>query len=319
MKAMVIQDFGGPEVFTAAEVGQPQIHADEVLVKVHATSVNPVDYKLRRHGAPAGITPPAILGYDVSGVVEAVGAAVYTVTVGEEVYYSPEILGKRSGSYAEYHAARAAIVAPKPVNLSHEQAASLPLAGMTAWDALIEKARLKVGESVLIHGAGGVGTLALQIAKAAGAYVIVTCSAYMIDAAMKLGADHAIDYKVENFVDVVKAKTDGFDVDVVLDTVGGDTLTRSIPVTKPFGRLVGIVSTDTGFQDAFNKNLDVYPTYMHRARYKLEALRVLLERGALKPVIDSVVPLAKVAQAHRRLEQGGVKGKIVLRVVERGE
>jgi len=316
MKAMLIQAFGGPEVFAAGEVGQPQIEGDEVLVKVHATSVNPVDYKLRQYGASADIVPPAILGYDVSGVVEAVGVAVYTVAVGEEVYYSPEILGKRPGSYAEYHAARAAIVAPKPVNLSHEQAASIPLAGMTAWDGLVEKARVKVGESVLIHGAGGVGTLAIQLAKAAGAYVITVCSDYMIDAAMNLGADHAIDYKTDNFVDIVKAKTDGFGVDVVFDTVGGDILTRSIPVTKPFGRLVGIVSTDTGFRDAFSDNISVYPTFMQRARYKLDALRVLIERGTLKPFIDSVMPFTEVAQAHRRLEKGGVKGKIVLRVVE---
>ncbi len=325
MKAMIIKAFGGPDVFEMADVVKPgeadgsgleiasEMAATDVLVEVHATSVNPVDYKLRRAGAWAGIEPPAILGYDVSGVVAAVGDAVHDFVVGDEVYYTPDIFAG-PGSYAEYHAANEKIVAHKPINLSHTEAASIPLVGSTAWDALIMKAELRVSESVLIHGVGGVGSLAIQLAKAAGAYVIVTCSDYMVDLAGQLGADRAINYKTEDFVDIVKTETDGFGVDVVLDIVGGDVLTRSIEVTKPFGRMVGIVSTEAGLQDAFVKNIAVYPTFLQRARYKLDALRDLIERGKLKPVIDTVMPLEKVAEAHQRLEAGGVKGKLVLEV-----
>jgi NADPH:quinone reductase len=314
MKAMIIREFGGPEAFEAVTVGEPEMRPDQVLVRIHATSVNPVDMKIRRDGYGRGLQLPVILGADVSGVVEDVGSTVHDLVVGEEVYYTPEIRGDSSGSYAEYHAAHPSIVARKPVNLSHNEAASIPLAGCTAWDALIEKAKLRVGESVLIHGCGGVGSLALQIAKAAGAYAIAVCSGYMMEQAKQLGADRTINYRDEDFVEVVQDVTDGFGVDVVLDTVGGETMTRSIEVTKPFGRIVGIVRSETGFATAFGKNINVYPTMMTRARYKLIALRDLIERGALRPLIDSVIPLEQVAEAHRRLEQGNVKGKIVLQV-----
>lgn len=314
MRGMIIRAFGGPEVFEAAEVGQPEIRADEVLVKVHATSVNPVDLGVRKHGTWAGVVPPAVIGYDVSGEIQAVGSAVRDLTVGEEVFYTPAVRGGRPGSYAEYHAANQAIVAKKPVNLTHLEAASLPLVGATAWDALVLKAKVRVGESVLIHGAGGVGSVAVQLAKAAGAYVIAVCSDYMVDTVKDLGADVAINYRSQDFVGVVKDATDGFGVDVVLDNVGGDTIARSIEVTKPLGRIVGIVSGNLDVRSAFIKNIDIHPTFLQRDRFKLDALRVLIERGELKPVIDSVMPLEQVAEAHRRLEAGGIKGKIVLDV-----
>lgn len=312
MKAMVIREFGGPEVFEMVEVGEPELRPNDVLVKVHATSVNPVDVSVREHGQWAGIQPPAVIGYDVSGVIEAVGEGVDDLVEGEEVFYTPRVRGGGGGSYAAYHAADASIVAAKPVNLSHTEAASIPLAGCTAWDGLIIKARIRVGETVLIHGSGGVGSLAIQIAKAAGAYVIAVVSDYMMDIAEELGADRVINYKTEDFVEIVEEETDGFGVNVVFDTVGGDLMTRSIAVTQPFGRIVGIVSNDHGFRDAFIKNITLYPTFLERDRYKLGALKVLIERGELKPVIDSVLPLSEVAEAHRRLEKGGVKGKIVL-------
>lgn len=314
MRGMIIRAFGGPEVFEATELGQPKLRADEVLVKVHATSVNPVDYKVREHGEWAQIVPPAVIGYDVSGVIEDVGPAVRDLTVGQEVFYTPAVRGGKPGSYAEYHAAHHSIVAAKPENLSHTEAASLPLAGATAWDALLLKAKLRVGETVLIHGAGGVGSLALQIAAAAGAYVIVVCSEYMMEPARALGADVAIDYQSLDFVEIVNEVTDGFGVDVVVDTVGGDTIAKSIEVTKPLGRIAGIVSSQADLRSAYIKNIDVYPTFLQRTRYKLDALRDLVERGRLMPVIDSVMPLEEVAEAHRRLQAGGVKGKIVLDV-----
>lgn len=313
MKALIITEFGGPDVFQTEEVGQPEIRPNDVLVKVHATSVNPVDLSVREAGQWAGIKPPAIIGYDVSGVVEDVGSAVEDFVVGDEVFYTPEIF-EGEGSYAEYHVANEKIVAHKPVNLSHEEAASIPLVGGTAFQALILRAKLQVGETVLIHGVGGVGSLAIQIAKAAGAYVLATCSDYMVETAKALGADRAINYKSEDFVEIVKEETDNFGVDVVLDTVGDDLLTRSIEITKPFGRMVGIVSTNTGLSAAFPKNITVHPMFLERDQYKIKALRDLIERGQLKPVIDSVMPLEEVADAHRRLAEGGVKGKLVLKV-----
>jgi len=314
MKAMVITDFGGPEVFEAQEVPEPEPLPNEVLVRVHAVSVNPVDLGVRRAGSWAGISPPAILGYDVSGVIEALGDGVDDFAVGDEVFYTPEIFGSQ-GSYAEYHAVDEAIVAPKPERLSHVEAASLPLAGGTAWDAVVVAGALQVGETVLIHGVGGVGSLAVQIAKASGARVLAVCSDVMVERAEALGADVAIDYTAQDVVEVVSQVSDE-GVDLVLDTVGGDTLARSIEVTRDFGTMVGIVSTDADMSAAYPKNITLQTFFLQRARYKLLALRTLVERGQLEPVIDSVLDLTEVAEAHRRLEAGGVKGKIVLQVVD---
>jgi NADPH:quinone reductase-like Zn-dependent oxidoreductase len=313
MKAMIIKAFGGSDVFEPQEMPKPQPGANQVLVNVHATSINPVDFKIRQAGSWAGVKPPAIIGYDVSGVIEAVGEEVKDFKVGDEVFYTPEIFGGPAGSYAEYHVANEAIVAHKPINLSHIEAASIPLAGGTAWDALITRANLQVGESVLIHGSGGVGSLAVQIAKAAGARVLVTCSSRMVDLVKELGADCAIDYKSQDFVEVVQ-QTQEMGVDVVFDTVGGSTLAQSIAVTKPQGRMVSIVNTTGDLFAAHPKNITLHFLFLERARYKLDSLRTLIERGKLKPVIDSVMPLSDVAQAHDRIEQGGLQGKIVLEV-----
>ena len=315
MKAMIITGFGGPEVFQPQELPTPTPEADEVLVKVYATSINPVDYKIRQAGSWAGVQPPAVIGYDVSGVVEAVGAMVKDFKVGDEVYYTPDIPG-RGGSYAEYHVAREAIVAHKPKNLSHIEAASIPLAGGTAWDALITRAQLKLGETVLIHGGtGGVGSLAVQIAHAAGAYVFTTCSGKNAELAKKLGADRVIDYKTENYADIILKETNGKGVDVVFDTVGGETITNSIPATKMYGRMVSVVDIAGNTYPAFLKNITLHYLFLQRERYKLDYLRNLLESGKIKPVVAKVMPLAEVAQAHKELEQGGVTGKIVLQVV----
>ena len=313
MKAMIIKAFGGSDVFEPQEMPKPQPEANQVLVNVHATSINPVDFKIRQAGSWAGVKPPSIIGYDVSGVIEAVGEEVKDFKVGDEVFYTPEIFGGAAGSYAQYHVANEAIVAHKPINLSHTEAASIPLAGGTAWDALITRANLQVGESVLIHGSGGVGTLAVQIAKAAGARVLVTCSSRMVDLVKELGADCAIDYKSQDFVEVVQ-QTQEMGVDVVFDTVGGSTLAQSIAVTKPHGRMVSIVNTTGDLFAAHLKNITLHFLFLERARYKLDSLRTLIERGKLKPVIDSIMPLSDVAQAHDRIEQGGLQGKIVLEV-----
>ncbi len=315
MKAMIITAFGGPEVFKEQDMPKPEPGVNDVLVKVYATSVNPVDYKIRNAGAWAGVKPPAIIGYDVSGVVEAVGSGVKSFNPGDEVYYTPEIVNAQ-GSYAQYHVANEAIVAIKPSNLNHVEAASIPLAGCTAFDALVTVANIKAGESVLIHaGAGGVGSLALQIAKALGVYVFTTCGSYNKELVKQLGADRIIDYRTEDFVDVVLEETANKGVDVVFDTVGGETLSRSVKAVKPSGRIVSIVSSDVKLDAAKEKNITVSYMFMQRGRSKLDALRALIEKGKVRPVIDSVMPLKDVALAHQKLEKGGVRGKIVLKVV----
>lgn len=309
MKAMVMNKFGGPNVFEMQELPKPKPGANEVLIKVKATSVNPVDMKIRQAGSWA-VKPPTVIGYDVSGVVEAVGETVIDLAPGDEVYYTSEI--GSDGSYAEYQVVNAAIVARKPENLTHQEAASIPLAGCTAWEALITRTWLRPAENVLIHGAGGVGSLAAQIAKAAGAKVFAVCSDYMVDVMKKLGVDRPINYKDEDFQKIIESETDGAGVDVVLDTVGGDTLTKSIPVTRPFGRMATIVSNNADLSAAGSKNITVHFVFMQRDRYKLNELRKMIERLQLKPVIDTVLPLSKIPEAHRRLENGGVKGKLVL-------
>ena len=315
MKAMVITRFGGPEVFAVREVPTPRPGPNELLVKIYATSINPVDYKVRRAGSWAGIEPPAILGYDASGIIAEIGSAVEDFEVGDEVYYTPEISGA-PGTYAEYQAVNESIVAHKPSNLSHVEAASIPLAGGTAWGALAPRANVWAGETVLIHGCGGVGSLAVQIAKASGAYVFVTCSDYMVPIAQELGADRAINYKTEDFVEIVRKEAAEEGVHVVVDTVGGDTLSRSIAVTRPFGDMVSVAATDTSFRAANRKNIKVHFMFLERDRFQLDVLRDLIERDQVRPVIDSVLPLEQVGEAHRRLEAGGVKGKIVLEVTE---
>ena len=315
MKAMVIRAFGGTDVFEERDLPKPEPGPGEVLVRVVATAVNPVDYKIRRNGSWAGVNPPAIIGYDVSGVVEAVGPGVTDFRPGDEVYYTPEIFGGKPGSYAQYHVANAAIVAHKPRNLSHVEAAAVPLAGGTAWDAIVTRAGVRPGETVLIHGgAGGVGHFAVQIAKAAGARVLTTCSRRNVQFVRELGADVAIDYEHEDFVEVVNRETGGQGVDVVFDTVGGELLARSIEVTRPGGRLVSIVSAGGNLNAAHRKNLTLHFLFLLRARDKLDSLRALIERGLVRPVVDQVLPLEQVAKAHERLETGHGRGKIVLQV-----
>ncbi|QIA28225.1 zinc-dependent alcohol dehydrogenase family protein [Thermaerobacter sp. PB12/4term] len=315
MMAMVIRSFGGPEVFEAREVPVPEPGPGEVLVEVHASSVNPVDYKIRRNGTWAGVEPPAIIGYDVSGVVVAVGPGVTDFQPGDEVYYTPEIFGGRPGSYAQYHVARQEIVARKPENLSHTEAAVVPLAGGTAWDGLITRGGLRVGETVLIHGAaGGVGHFAVQIAKAAGAFVYATARADNMEFVKSLGADRVIEYRTQDFVEIIRRETGSQGVDLVLDTVGGEVLARSLEVVRPHGRVVTILGGQVNLGPLSRKNLTLHGLFLGRARYKLDALRTLIEGGKLRPALDGILPLDQVAEAHSRLEEGGVRGKIALRV-----
>lgn len=318
MKAAVLTRFGSGDEFEIQEVPKPQPKPHQVLVQVHASSVNPVDYQIRRGDYKDLVKLPAIIGVDISGVVEAVGESVTQFTVGDEVYYSPQLFGE-FGSYAEYHVADEQIVAHKPINLSHVEAACFPLAAGTAWDCVVTRGQLQVGESILIHaGAGGVGSFAIQLAKAMGAYVFTTCSSKNYDLVKKLGADYVIDYNAQDYIEVIQRVTNSQGVDIVLDTIGNQTIQESPQVLCSYGRLVTIVDTVTpqSLLKAWEKNLTVHFVFTPQYRAKLDLLRHLIERHQLRPVIDCVLPWTQVAQAHQRLEQGGTRGKVVLQVVE---
>jgi len=314
VKAMRITAFGGPEVFEAVEAPDPECGPGQLLVRVLATSVNPVDYKIRQAGSWAQVKPPAIIGYDAAGTVEAVGAGVTGFATGDAVFYTPRIFG-RQGTYAELHVVDADIVAPKPSNLTFLEAAGLPLAGCTAWDAIVRLAQVRPGEDVLVHaGAGGVGSIAVQIARAAGARVLATARAANHALVRSLGAEEVVDYTAEDFARAAVRFTGGKGLDAAFDTVGGDLLARTAAAMRPYGRMVGCVSCTGDLSGAVGKNLTVHFEFLDRDRAKLAALATLAARGQVKPVVDSVLPLAQVADAHRRVERGGVRGKVVLEV-----
>lgn len=318
MKAMTLNSFGGPESFELTEVPKPVPHAGQVLVRVHATSINPLDYQVRRGDYRDLVPLPAITGHDVSGVVEAAGPGVTTFSPGDEVWYTPKIFDG-PGSYAEYHVANENIIGRKPSSLSHLEAASLSLVGGTAWEALVVRAALRVGESILIHGgAGGVGHVAIQIAKAIGAKVFTTVRKDNFAFARSVGADAVIDYRSEDYVKVIMQQTDGRGVDAVFDTLGGDTLSRSPDVLAQLGRVVTIVDTaqPQNLIEAWGKNASFHFVFTRQNRGKLDELSTLVERGQLRPHVGAVYSLADIPLAHARLEtpNNGVRGKIAIAV-----
>ncbi|MBB4912748.1 zinc-binding dehydrogenase [Actinophytocola algeriensis] len=240
-RAVVIEEFGGPEVLTLSEVERPQPGPGQMLVRVMASGTNPVEAKIRQGKAIPALPLPAVLGGDVSGVVESVGAGVTDLTPGDEVYYTPE-MNSRAGSYADYNVAAADIVALKPHNLSHTEAVAIPLAGGTAWEAIVRRLAVRPGETVLIHaGAGGVGSFAVQFAVAAGAQVLATVGTDDQQLLTDLGAT-AIDYTTQDVVDAALDHTDGSGVDAVLDLVGGENLVTSATATRPFGRIATVLA-----------------------------------------------------------------------------
>lgn len=315
MRAIVLDRFGGPEVLQLREVAKPRPGACEVLVRVVASGTNPVEAKLRQDASWAGLEPPLILGYDVSGVVEEAGPGVKDLAPGDAVYYTPEIFGNPNGSYAEYNVAPASIVARKPRGISHEEAAAVPLAGGTAWEAVVRRLRLRIGQAILIHGgAGGVGSFAVQLAHAMGAYVFATASAANQDFVRGLGADRPIAYDRDDFVAIVSAETGGAGVDAVLDTAGHDNVGRSIGCTRHFGGIAHILPAGGDISMSYPKNITLFGTFLTRERQRLDEMRPMLERRLVKPVIDQVLPLEEVRKAHERLDSGHGRGKVVLRV-----
>lgn len=304
MKAAVLTRFGGTDAFELREVSVPRVEPRQVRVRVHATAVNPLDYQVRRGDYADHVPLPAITGHDISGVIEEVGSHVTEFRAGDAVYYTPQIFAGQ-GSYAEQHVADVDLVGRKPENLSHLEAASLTLVGGTVLESLVTRAQLTVGETILIHGGtGGVGTIAIQVAKAIGARVITTAKTRDHEFVRSLGADLAIDYTSDDYVDVVADMTLGMGVNVVFDTIGGDTLTRSPLTLADSGRVVSIVdiAQPQNLLEAWGINAAYHFVFTRQNRGKLDALTTLVERGLVKPVIGATLPLARIGEAHELLE-----------------
>jgi NADPH:quinone reductase-like Zn-dependent oxidoreductase len=308
MKAIVINQSGGPEVLKYEDAPRPQPKGDEILIRIMAAAVNPVDVAIREGHFGGGGGFPFIPGMDVAGVVEQLGAKVTEFKKGDAVY--AYLSFEEQGGYAEFAVTKERHVALKPKSIDFEHAAAVPLAATTAWQALVEKAGLKSGQTVLIHGgSGGVGTFAVQIAKARGAKVIATASAANQDLLKELGVDQPIDYTITRFEDVVK------DVDVVLNAVRGDSLARSYGVVKKGGIIVSI----TGPPDpAELEKHGIRGTSFsaHPDAKILEDLAKLIDRKKIIPVVSTVLPLAEVAKAQEQIASQHTRGKIVLKVAE---
>ncbi|MFE9045263.1 NADP-dependent oxidoreductase [Streptomyces sp. NPDC007818] len=307
MRAVVVEQWGGPENLVERETERPEPGLNEVLVRVHAAGVNPVDWKTRASGALIEWGAVPAVGWDVSGTVEAVGPGVGMFRPGDEVFGMP-LFPRQAGGYSEYVVAPARHLAPKPAALTHVEAAALPLAALTAWQALVDTADVRPGERVLVHAAaGGVGHFAVQIAKARGAYVIGTASAAKHDLVRELGADEVIDYREARFEDVVT------DVDVVLDGLGGETARRSLTVLREGGRLITLPGPDD-VPAAVPDGVRAIWVLVEPDHLGLREITALVEQDRLRPVVDTVLPLAEAAKAHELGERGRTTGKIVLTI-----
>ncbi|MFJ4535556.1 NADP-dependent oxidoreductase [Streptomyces tibetensis] len=307
MRAISQDVLGGPEVLKEVEIERPVPKPNEVLVRVRAAGVNPTDWKHRATGGFLG-EPPFVLGWDVSGVVEAVGIGVVAFAPGDEVFgMLPYPYGH--GSHAEYVIAPVRALVRKPAGADHAQAGALPLVSLTAWQALTEHAGLRPGQRVLIHAAaGGVGHVAVQIAKARGAYVIGTASAGKHEFLRGIGVDEAIDYRETDFTEAVK------DADVVLDTIGGDNALRSLRVLRPGGVLVSILpgGSDDLYEEAGRLGVRALRMLVDADRGGMEAVAELVEAGKLRATIAGTFPLAEAAEAHALGDTGRTTGKLVL-------
>jgi NADPH:quinone reductase-like Zn-dependent oxidoreductase len=308
MKAIRIHNYGGPEALQYEDAPRPKPQAGEVLVRVHAAGVNPIDWKVRE-GHMRDFWPhkfPLILGWDLSGVVEELGRGVSRFKIGDEVYSIPD--PTRDGAYADYIVVRELELALKPDSLHHIRAAAVPLAALTAWQSLFDTAQLQPGQRVLIHaGSGGVGHFAVQLAKWKGAYVFATASTKNQDLLRKLGVDEPIDYTQQRFEDVAR------NIEIVLDTIGGETQERSWSVLKKGGVLVSLVQPPS---EEKAKELGVRAAFVagHPSGAQLAEIAKLIDSGKLAPVIDRILPFSEVRRAHDLSQSGHTRGKIVLRV-----
>lgn len=330
MKAFTIDRYGKKVVLQASEMPEPVLADDDVLVQIHAAGVNPLDLKIR-DGEFKMILPyrlPLIMGNDLAGVVVRVGSRVQRFKAGDEVYARPD--DNRIGAFAQFIAIKEGSLAIKPKDLTMEQAASIPLVGLTAWQALVEKANVKKGQKVLIHaGSGGVGTLAIQLAKHLGAYVATTTSTANVEWVKGLGADLVIDYRKDDFERVLHG------YDLVLNSLGTDTLEKSLQVLKPGGTLISISGPPdadfarsaglSGFlklvmgllsygirKKAKRRGVNYSFLYMRANGDQLSKITSLVNAGAIVPVVDRIFPFEQTQQALAYVETGRAKGKVIV-------
>lgn len=333
MKAFLIDRYGKNETGRIGEMPVPDLHDDDVLIRVHAAGVNVLDSKIRR-GEFKLILPyrlPLVLGHDVAGTVVRAGTGVHQFKVGDEVYARAD--DGRIGTFAEFIAVKASSVALKPTNLDMVQAAALPLVALTAWQVLVDIAKLKKGQKVLIQaGSGGVGTIAIQLAKHLGAFVATTTSTGNIAWVKALGADLVIDYTQQDFANVLR------DYDVVLNSLGSDELAKSLQILKPGGHLISISGPPTPAfagsrglawplkqvlrllshgirKKAKHKGVAYRFVFMHADGTQLKEIAALVESGALRPVVDKVFPFNDTQQALAYSDGGRAKGKVVVQLV----
>lgn len=325
MRALVIKRFGGPEVFEPVEVERPPVLPGHVLIRVAATSVNPIDLKIRSGLVPHLAPPfPAILHGDVSGIVEEVGEGVTQFQVGDEVFGCAGF-NQNGGALADYLLADASVIAHKPKTLSFREAAALPLVSITAWEALFDKAHIEKEQNVLIHGgAGGVGHIAVQLAKIKGANVFTTVSSGKTDIAAKLGADTVINYQNTSVTEYVNQYTKGQGFDIVMDTVGGQNIDRSFEAAKINGTVVTIAARSThDLTIMHNKGLTLHVVFMilpilmkkgfERHGQIIKQVAQWVDEGRIQPLTDpQIFTFAEVAQAHAHLESGKAIGKITM-------
>jgi NADPH:quinone reductase-like Zn-dependent oxidoreductase len=309
MKAVCIYSYGGPGVLVYEDAPRPHPGDGEVLVRVHAAGINPVDWKIREGHLKERLhhTLPLVLGWDVSGVVEALGPGLTRLKVGDEVFSRPDI--SRDGAYAEFIVIRESELALKPKSIDHVHAAALPLAGLTAWQSLFDAGGLSAGQRVLIHAAaGGVGNLAVQLAKWKGAHVIGTASARNHDFLRKLGVDQVVDYQTVRFEEAVQA------VDVVFDPMGGDIQERSWKVLKRGGILISIASPPSAEIAAAHGVRQAFVFTQPNAA-QLAELAKLADADKLKAIVETILPLSDATRGQELSERGHTRGKIVLRVI----
>ncbi|WP_158915660.1 NADP-dependent oxidoreductase [Caulobacter sp. S45] len=307
MKAVRIHEFGGPEVLKLEELPQPEAGPGELLIEVQAASANPVDYKIRKGDYPAVKADqlPIVLGRDIAGIVQKLGIGVSDFVEGDEVF---TMLPQDRGAFAEWVAAPANVCALKPASLDMVQAASVPLAALTAWQGLFDHGGLKAGQRVLIHGAtGGVGPFAVQFARAKGAEVFATASSDGIEFVKGLGAHRAIDYRAERFEDIVH------DVDLVYDLIGGETEDRSWQVLKRGGALISTVH-EPDAEKAAKAGVQASRYTAQPNGEQLREIARMIDAGEVKVTLDKVFPLASAAEAETHLENDHVRGKVVLTV-----
>jgi NADPH:quinone reductase-like Zn-dependent oxidoreductase len=309
MKAVCIYSYGGPEVLAYEDIPCPHPGGGEVVVRIHAAGINPVDWKIREGHLKEQLHPtfPLVLGWDLSGVVEAVGSGTARLKVGDEVFSRPDI--SRDGAYAEFIAIRESEVALKPKSIDHLHASALPLAGLTAWQSLFDAAGLSAGQRVLIQAAaGGVGHIAVQLAKWKGAHVIGTAAERNHDFLRELGVDQVVDYDTERFEDVVQP------VDVVLDLMGGEIQERSWKVLKPGGILVSTVSPPKAETAAAHGVRQAFVFTQPNAVQLAEIAR-LADAEKLKVIVETILPLSDATRGQELSQRGHGRGKIVLRVI----